>query len=91
MMARAILTEDRLELNRLNPIIGGSTVDTLDQVRCAVSFLGQFHLHASTASASPETGVDAHNGAALLCACVETALHFEMEVLTAKHEALKCA
>ena len=90
-MAVAIYNEDRIELNRINPLIGGSTVDTLDQVRCAVAFLGQFHFHAGTASDTPETGIEAHNGAALLCSCVDSALYFEIEAITAKHEALKRA
>lgn len=82
-MARALISEDRLELGRINPIIGGSHADTLRLVRAAVAFIGASSenaagLDAGTIGVSP----DSSQGAALLCSCIDVALGFEIAELS---------
>jgi len=82
-MARALITEDRLELGRLNPLIGGDPADTLQLVRAAVAFIGHGADHAALLDAS-SIGVSpaAYRGEALLARCIDIALKFEVDELS---------
>ena len=87
MMARAILPEDRLELNRVNPLIGGDLDETLRQVRATVAFIGHGADHAALLDgASVGVSPEACRGEALLCACIDIALGFELDTLAARHD-----
>lgn len=83
MMARALISEDRLELGRINPIIGGSHADTMRLVRAAVAFIGTSAENAAGLDAGA-IGVspDSSRGAALLCSCIDVALGFEIAELS---------
>jgi len=88
MMALAIIPDDRIELNRVNPLIGGDLDETLRQVRAAVAFIGHGADHAALLdAASLGASPDALRGEALLCAVIDVALAFEIEARAARHEA----
>jgi hypothetical protein len=83
MMARALISEDRVELGRLNPLIGGNAIDTLEMVRDAVAFIGHGANHAglldhSALAANPA----ACRGEALLAQVIDVALRFEIAELS---------
>lgn len=82
-MARALISEDRLELGRINPIIGGSHADTMRLVRAAVAFIGASAENAAGLDAGA-IGVspDSSRGAALLARCIDAALSFEISELS---------
>lgn len=90
MMARAIIPDDRIEVGQFNPLVGGSIVDTLTQVRAAVAYIGHGADHAALLDAgSLGASPAACRGEALLCACVDIALRFELAAMAAEHDADK--
>jgi hypothetical protein len=89
-MPRAIIADDRIEVGQFNPLIGGSIVDTLTQVRAAVAFIGHGADHAALLDAgSLGASPTACRGQALLCACVDVALRFELAAMAAEDDANK--
>lgn len=83
MMARALVTEDRIELGHINPLIGGSAADTLSMIRAAVAYIGMAAQNAAALDSS-SIGCSQNSclGEALLCSCIDTALSFEIHELS---------